>query len=55
MATELKTDIISTATRNQLDIEVAEEQMIVIDADGNVQVATAVSYTHLTLPTILRV
>ena len=41
MATELRTDIISTATRNQLDIEVAEEQMIVIDADGNVQVARA--------------
>ena len=41
MSTELKTDIISTATANQIDIKVAEEQMIVIDADGNVQVATA--------------
>ena len=41
MATELKTDIISPSTANQIDIKVAEEQMIVIDADGNVQVATA--------------
>ena len=41
MATELKTDIISPATANQVEIEVAEEQMILIDADGNVQVATA--------------
>ena len=41
MATELKTDIISPSTTNQVEIEVAEEQMIVIDADGNVQVATA--------------
>ena len=41
MATELKTDIISRASANQIDIKVAEEQMIVIDADGNVQVATA--------------
>ena len=41
MATELKTDIISQSTANQIDIKVAEEQMIVIDADGNVQVATA--------------
>ena len=41
MTTEIKTDIISTATGNQLDIEVAEEQMIIIDANGNVQVATA--------------
>ena len=41
MTTEIKTDIISPATGNQLDIEVAEEQMIIIDANGNVQVATA--------------
>ena len=41
MATELKTDIISPSTANQIDIKVAEEQMVVIDADGNVQVATA--------------
>jgi len=41
MATELKTDIISPSTTNQIDIKVAEEQMILIDADGNVQVATA--------------
>ena len=41
MATELKTDIISPSTTNQVEIEVAEEQMILIDADGNVQVATA--------------
>ena len=41
MATELKTDIISPSTANQIDIKVADEQMIVIDADGNVQVATA--------------
>ena len=41
MATELKTDIISPSTANQIDIKVAEEQMIVIDANGNVQVATA--------------
>ena len=41
MATELKTDIISPSTANQIDIKVAEEQMIVIDAEGNVQVATA--------------
>ena len=41
MATELKTDIISPSTANQIDIKVAEEQMIGIDADGNVQVATA--------------
>jgi uridylate kinase len=41
MTTEIKTDIISTATGNQLDIEVAEEQMIIIDSNGNVQVATA--------------
>ena len=41
MATELKTDVISTATANQIDIKVADEQMIVIDANGNVQVATA--------------
>ena len=41
MATELKTDIISPSTTNQIDIKVEEEQMILIDADGNVQVATA--------------
>jgi hypothetical protein len=41
MATELKTDIISPSTANQIDIKVAEEQMVLIDADGNVQVATA--------------
>ena len=41
MATELKTDIISPSTANQIDIKVAEEQMILIDADGNVHVATA--------------
>ena len=41
MATELKTDIISPSTANQIDIKVAEEQMILIEADGNVQVATA--------------
>ena len=41
MATELKTDKISPSTANQVEIEVAEEQMILIDADGNVQVATA--------------
>ena len=41
MATELKTDIISPSTTNQIDIKVAEEQMILIDADGNVQVAKA--------------
>ena len=41
MATELKTDIISPSTANQIDIKVAEEQMILIDADGNVQVAKA--------------
>ena len=41
MATELKTDKISPSTANQIDIQVAEEQMILIDADGNVQVATA--------------
>tara|TARA_R110002020_G_scaffold41095_2_gene121338 strand:- start:2025 stop:2198 length:174 start_codon:yes stop_codon:yes gene_type:complete len=41
MATELKTDIISPSTANQVEIEVAEEQMILIDADGNVQVAKA--------------
>jgi uridylate kinase len=41
MTTEIKTDIISPATGNQLDIEVAEEQMIIIDSNGNVQVATA--------------
>ena len=41
MATELKTYIISPSTANQIDIKVAEEQMIVIDDDGNVQVATA--------------
>ena len=40
MATELKTDKISPSTANQGEIEVAEEQMILIDADGNVQVAT---------------
>ena len=32
MATELKTDIISPSTANQIDIKVAEEQMIGIDA-----------------------
>ena len=41
MATELKTDKISPSTANKVEIEVAEEQMILIDADGNVQVATA--------------
>jgi uridylate kinase len=41
MATELKTDIISPSTANQIDIKVADEQMILIDADGKVQVATA--------------
>jgi len=41
MTTEIKTDKISPSTANQVEIEVAEEQMIVIDADGNVQVATA--------------
>ena len=41
MATELKTDIISPSTANQIDIKVAEEQMILVDANGNVQVATA--------------
>ena len=41
MATELKTDIISPSTANQINIKVAEEQMILIDADGNVQVATS--------------
>jgi len=41
MATELKTDIISPSTANQVKVEVAKEQMILIDADGNVQVATA--------------
>jgi len=41
MATELKTDIISPSTANQVEIDVAEEQMVLIDADGNVQVATA--------------
>ena len=41
MATELKTDIISPSTANQIDIKVAEEQMILIEADGNVQVAKA--------------
>ena len=41
MAIELKTDIISPSTANQIDIKVAEEQMVLIDADGNVQVATA--------------
>ena len=41
MATELKKDIISPSTANQIDIKVAEEQMVLIDADGNVQVATA--------------
>ena len=41
MATELKTDIISPSTANQIDIKVAEEQMILIDDNGNVQVATA--------------
>ena len=41
MATELKTDIISPSTANQIDIKVAEEQMVLIDADGNVQVATS--------------
>ena len=41
MATELKTDKISPSTANQVEIEVAEEQMILIDADGNVQVAKA--------------
>ena len=41
MATELKTDIISPSTANQIDIKVAEEQMVVVDANGNVQVATA--------------
>ena len=41
MTTEIKTDIISPSTTNQIDIKVAEEQMILIDADGNVQVATA--------------
>ena len=41
MATELKTDKISPSTANQVKIEVAEEQMVLIDADGNVQVATA--------------
>jgi len=40
MATELKTDIISPSTANQVEIEVAEEQMILVDAN-NVQVATA--------------
>ena len=40
MATELKTDIISPSTTNQVEIEVAEEQMILVDAN-NVQVATA--------------
>ena len=28
MATELKTDIISPSTTNQVEIEVAEEQMV---------------------------
>ena len=41
MAPELKTDKISPSTANQVKIEVAEEQMVLIDADGNVQVATA--------------
>ena len=40
MATELKTDIISPSTTNQVEIEVAEEQMILVDTN-NVQVATA--------------
>ena len=30
MATELKTDIISPSTTNQIDIKVAEEQMVLI-------------------------
>ena len=40
MATELKTDIISPSTTNHIDIKVEEEHMILIDADGNLQVAT---------------
>ena len=38
MTTEIKTDIISTATGNQLDIEVAEEQMIIIDSNGDIDI-----------------
>ena len=41
MATELKTDKISPSTANQVEIEVAEEQMVLIDANGTVQVAKA--------------
>ena len=41
MATELKTDIISPSTTNQVEIEVSAEQMVLVDANGNVQVATA--------------
>jgi hypothetical protein len=41
MATELKTDKISPSSTNQVEIEVAKEQMMLIDSDGNVQVATA--------------
>ena len=41
MTTEIKTDKISPSTANQVEIEVAEEQMILIEADGNVQVAKA--------------
>ena len=40
MATELKTDKISPSTTNQMEIEVAEQQMVLIDNTGNVQVAT---------------